>query len=247
MSRHVNILYEDDHIIALNKPAGVLSIPDRFEHKKPNLKNELLKSYDEIFVVHRLDLETSGVILFAKTAEAHALISELLLNHKIDKTYWALAQKPPYAEGEIDAPIAESLKTKGLYKVHNRGKNALTTFETLRTWESYALLSLQLITGRTHQIRVHLRHIGARLLADAKYGKAPAFYLSQIKKINIHREKEERPLISRSSLHAHRISFVHPISKEEVIVEAPLPKDMKAVINQLEKRFGNEQNQPFRF
>ena len=247
MSKYINILFEDDHYIALNKPTGVLSIPDRFEHKKPNLKNELLKSYDEIFVVHRLDLETSGVIVFAKTAEAHALFSELLSTQQVDKTYLALSFKPAQESGEINAPIAESLKHKGMYKVHDRGKDSLTKYETLRTWQNYTLLSLKLITGRTHQIRVHLRHIGAPLIADEKYGRASAFYLSQIKKINIHREQEERPLIKRSSLHAYRLEFKHPITKEAVKIEAPLPKDMRAVINQLEKKFGNTENEPFRF
>ncbi|MFT4565306.1 MAG: 23S rRNA pseudouridine1911/1915/1917 synthase [Saprospiraceae bacterium] len=247
MSKYIKILFEDNHFIALNKSSGVLSIPDRFEHKKPNLKNELLKSYDEIFVVHRLDLETSGVILFAKTAEAHILFSDLLSTQQIDKTYLALSFKPTQESGEINAPIAESLKNKGRYKVHNRGKDSLTKYETLRTWQNYTLLSLKLITGRTHQIRVHLKYIGAPLIADEKYGRAPAFYLSQLKKINIHREQEERPLINRSSLHAYRLEFQHPITKEKIKIEAPLPKDMRAVINQLEKRFGNTENEPFRF
>jgi len=247
MSKYIKKLYEDESIIALNKPSGVLSIPDRFEHKKPNLKNELLKTYDEIYVVHRLDLETSGIILFAKTAEAHALISGMLEAHEIDKTYLALATKPAMPTGEIDAPIAESLKNKGLYKVHTRGKEALTTYETLRTWQNYVLLSLKLITGRTHQIRVHLRHIGAPLISDEKYGRAPEFFLSQIKKINLNREQKERPLISRSSLHAYKLEFEHPISKESMVIGAPLPKDMRAVINQFDKRFGTNENEPFQF
>lgn len=245
MNKYINIIYEDDHLLALNKPAGILSIPDRFEHKKPNLKNELLKNYPEIYVIHRLDLETSGLILFAKDAETHGRLSLMMENQEVQKEYLALSLQPPQAQGKINAPIAESLKNKGLYKVHNRGKHALTRYRTLQTWDRYALLSLQLITGRTHQIRVHLRHIQAPLIADEKYGIAPAFYLSQIKKIFGSVDREERPLIARSSLHAYTITMNHPITRLPLTLVAPIPKDFKAAINQLNKRFTKTLTEPF--
>lgn len=240
MKKQLDIIFEDEHLIAINKNSGMLSIPDRFDPEKKNLKSILEKIYGEIFVVHRLDIETSGIILFAKTAEAHAGISLLLENRNIEKNYLALCIKPQEASGTIDEPIAESMKFRGLYKVHQRGKQAITEYTTVNTWQKYALLSLQLITGRTHQIRVHLRHIGAPLLADEKYGIAEFFYLSQIKKLFLNRNQEERPLLKRSSLHAQSLKFNHPITGDALKLEAPLPKDMRATINQLDKKFGTK-------
>lgn len=238
MSRLPDIIYEDDHLIALNKPAGLLSIPDRFLSNKPNLRSLLEKKYGEIYVLHRLDYNTSGLIVFAKTPMAHANLSNQIENQKCSKEYWALTYKPQKDSGDIDAPIAESLKTKGFYKVHNRGKRAITKYRTIQNWQRYALLSLTLITGRTHQLRVHLKYIGSPLLTDDKYSNSKEFFLSEIKRINRKREEVERPLIRRSSLHARRFECLHPVSSEALQFVAPLPKDMKAVINQLVKRYG---------
>ena len=239
MSKIPTILYEDDHLIALNKPAGLLSIPDRFLTNKPNLKSLLEKKYGEIYVLHRLDHNTSGVIVFAKTAESHADLSLQIENQKCKKEYWALTYKPQLESGEINAPIAESLKNRGFYKVHDRGKKAISKYQTIQTWQRYALLSLELITGRTHQLRVHLKYIGAPLLTDDKYSNSKEFFLSEIKRINRKREDIERPLLKRSSLHARRFECQHPVSGETLVFLAPLFKDMKAVISQLVKRYGD--------
>ncbi len=240
MRKKLDILYEDAYLIALNKPPGMLSIPDRYIHHKPNLKDILIRQYGEIYVLHRLDVDTSGAILYAKTAQAHSAMSLLFAEQSIEKIYWALTVKPRNSGGIIDAPIAESMKYKGRYKVHNRGKKAVTKYEIIDTWRQYALLQLDLITGRTHQIRVHLKHLGAPLLSDDKYGLSDQFFLSQIKKIRMNRDQVERPLLNRTSLHARIVRFRHPHSGIEVEILAPLPKDMKAAIYQLNKNYGSD-------
>ncbi len=230
----LEILYEDSDIIAVNKPASVLTVPDRFDPTQKNLRGLLRKKYDDIFVVHRLDKETSGVIVFAKHAEAHKELNEAFSDRSIDKSYYALAQKPVEPKGVIEENIAESIKAPGRYEIKSKGKAAISEYEVIETYRNYALIRVKILTGRTHQIRVHLKHIGAPLLVDSKYGLSDSFYLSSIKRLR-KRPETERPLLNRCSLHAHSIKFNHPMNGEKIHIEAPLPKDMRAVINQMKK------------
>lgn len=230
----LEILYEDSDIIAVNKPASVLTVPDRFDPTQKNLRGLLRKKYNDIFVVHRLDRETSGVIVFAKNAEVHKILNEAFSDRSIDKTYLALAQKPVEPKGVIEENIAESLKAPGRYEIKSKGKPSISEYEVLETYRNFALIKVKILTGRTHQIRVHLKHIGAPLLVDSKYGLSDSFYLSSIKRLR-KRPEMERPLIHRCSLHAHTITFKHPIDGDQIHIEAPLPKDMRAVISQMKK------------
>ena len=237
MKKHFTILHEDEAIVVIDKKAHVLSIPDRFDPTLPNLKEVLSRRRDEVFVVHRLDKETSGVIVFAKTAEAHAALSDQWQQGIVEKKYLALTLRPQEAAGHIDEGITESSHQKGSYIVSEDGKASQTSYQTLESWDRYALLELNLHTGRTHQIRVHMKYIGAPLLVDEKYGLSDAFYLSSIKKMKIPRGQKENPLLSRSALHAFQIKFNHPLSGDPVTYEAPLHKDMKAVMYQLKKKY----------
>ncbi len=232
----IEMIYEDEHIIALNKPADVLTIPDRFDPTLPNLKDYLLSKHTEIFVVHRLDKETSGIILFAKSADAHKQLSEAFQGGEIEKYYWALTIKPYQDSGIIEENIAESEK-KGKYKVAKKGKYSLSEYQVLESYNKYALVQIRIHTGRTHQIRVHMKHNHSPLLVDSKYGAMDAFYLSQIKKYKRKKEVEERPLISRCSLHARQLILTHPVTGESLDLTAELPKDMRATINQLKKTY----------
>lgn len=231
------ILYSDEHLIAVNKPAGLLVIPDRFDSKKANLKSIMSHHFGSLFVVHRLDLSTSGVVLMARNAESHKKISEAFEHGQIDKNYTALTVPPDQHEGTIDAPIRERTFQKGTYEVHPSGKPSRTSYRVLEIIDRYALLDIVLHTGRTHQIRVHLKHAGFPLLVDEIYGASSGFYLSSIKWIRLGKNKVERPLLSRTSLHAHRIAFKHPITDLPIRIEAELPKDMRAVLYQLRKAF----------
>ncbi|MEE9374480.1 MAG: RluA family pseudouridine synthase [Saprospiraceae bacterium] len=237
-----NILFEDDDFVFINKTPGLLSIPDRFDHDKPNLRSMLKHHYGDIFTVHRLDMDTSGVIVFAKKAEAHALLSAIWQEGMVTKEYIAITvNTPPSTKGIIEGAIREHKTKKGTYVVSNLGKNSITDYTVTQSWEEYALLRLSLLTGRTHQIRVHLAYIGCPLLVDPAYGYQSKFYLSSIKKkkVNIKKGMEEKPLLKRTPLHAAMLKFDLPDNNgKNYQVEADLPKDMKAIKYQLDKRFG---------
>jgi len=237
MRKPFAIIYEDDEIIVLDKAARVLTLPDRFDPIKPNLRALLLKMYGDIYVVHRLDVETSGVMVFAKNEKSHAHLSEQFQNRSVNKVYQALTQYPHEDEGIVEIGIEEHRTKKGKYIASLEGKESKTSYKVIKKIHHFALVELTIHTGRTHQIRVHMKHIGAPLLTDKKYGLYEAFYLSQIKKLKFNRDKVERPLLSRSSLHSARLSFTHPTTGAKSTYEAPLHKDMKAVIFQLEKQY----------
>ncbi len=193
--------------------------------------------FEPLYVVHRLDYNTSGVVLFARTSDAHKLLSRMFENGEIEKTYQALTKLPRDMEAIIDAPIRERISRPGTYEVHPSGKPSRTSFKVQSIFGLIALLDITLHTGRTHQIRVHLRHYGSPLLVDHEYGQQDAFFLSSIKHIKLGKGELERPLLKRSSLHASKVSFLHPITNNRVTIEAPWPKDFKAVVYQLNKAF----------
>ncbi len=240
MKKAFEILDEDDDIIVVNKGAHALSIPDRFDPTLPNLRDILIKKYGEIYVVHRLDKETTGVMVFAKTSEAHSTLSASWADGEVKKNYLALTLRPAESKGTITASLQEHPHKKGQYITSVNGKSAHTTYEVIEAWQRYALLKVSILTGRTHQIRAHMKHIGAPLLVDQKYGVSDEFYLSSIKKVKYKRNQEVRPLLQRSSLHAHQLILAHPSTKKQTIYEAPLHKDMKAVVYQLNKKASKE-------
>ncbi|MEM9822874.1 MAG: RluA family pseudouridine synthase [Bacteroidota bacterium] len=238
MKKKVSILFEDDHLVILNKPANYLSIPDRFAPAQANLLGYLRNRQEEVFVVHRIDRETSGIICFAKTAAAHKSLSQQFENRTVKKIYQVLVEGHLHQnEGAIDLPIAPSKSKAGKMVIAKRGKASLTEYRLLETFKHYSLLAADIKTGRTHQIRVHFEAIGYPLAVDAVYGRKAEFYLSQVKlkKYRPNRLEEERPLMSRTSLHAYELQLMHPVSGDNLTFQAPLPKDFKAVLQQLRK------------
>lgn len=232
-----DILYEDDDLIAVNKPAGMLTIPDRHDGELQSLRGILQKQYGKIWVVHRLDKETTGVIVFAKNEAAHKYLSKLFEGRDIEKIYLGLVLgKLVQERGTIDAPIAENTARLGTMLIHKRGKASTTDYVVQQSFSQYSLLQFTLHTGRTHQIRVHCQYIGHPIVCDDVYGDGKSVLLSSIKKKFrlSKKEEEERPLLSRLALHASRLSFA-TMNGETLKLVAPLPKDMQAVLNQLEK------------
>ena len=214
-----------------------MTIPDRYDKTKPNLVSILSERREEVFINHRLDKETSGLIVFTKNAEAHKSLSEQFMEREVDKHYLTLVNRKPLEEvGLINLAIAPSgVRNKGMI-LDAEGKEALTKYRVLETWDRFSLLEVKLLTGQQHQIRVHMRAIRCPILCDTMYGDGKPFMLSDIKrKINRDREKEERPLLSRVALHSSMLGFIHPRSGEKVNFESALPKDMKAVVHQLRK------------
>jgi 23S rRNA pseudouridine1911/1915/1917 synthase len=234
--KQIEFIYEDDDLIVVSKPSGLLSIPDRYKDNAPNLKSFLSEKYAEIYTVHRIDRETSGIICFARNEKSHKWLNEQFSERKVTKIYWALVQgKPMYDEGIIDIPIINDMKNTGKMYPHKDGKPAETKFRLLKNFGNISLMEFFPLTGRTHQIRVHSKYIGCPLLVDHLYGNQDAFYLSSVKKkFNQGKFDEEKPIISRLTLHAKSLEFIHP-NQTKVKFESALPKDLQAGINQLSK------------
>lgn len=237
-SKNIDIVFEDDDIVVVNKPAGMLSIPDRYNLAIPNAQALLTELYGSIFVVHRLDRETSGIICFAKNEVAHRHLSLQFNNHTVTKIYHAIVQgKMVQLEGDIDLPIAPNPMRGGTMKVDKReGKPSLTHYRVLETFRHYTYVEAQIFTGRMHQIRVHLQAIGYPMMVDEYYSKKTEFYLSEIKsRYHTKKTDEELPMLVRVPLHAYALTIEHPSTNEKMTISADLPKDLRAVLTQLRK------------
>lgn len=213
----LHIIYEDEHLLVADKAAGIPVHPTE-EGQRGTLANFLAGYYEhkglmaKIRHVHRLDRDTSGLLLVAKHALAHTLLDEELRERRIKREYLALVlgrMKEP--SGTINLPIGRDRHHATRRRVSQTGDAAVTHYEVVEEFPSGSLLRLQLETGRTHQIRVHLSHIGHPLLGDTLYGG-------------------DLRLISRQALHAARLSFTHPFTGKEVAFTAPLPEDMARIL-----------------
>lgn len=230
------IIFENDHFVAINKPAGLLSIPDR-EQTQTSLKDLLIARYGKIFTVHRLDRDTSGMIVFAKDEQTHKYLSQLFESREVEKYYRAVVLGCPAVEkGSIDAPISEHLVHKGTMVVHRNGKPSLTDYEVIEGHRSYSLVEFRLHTGRTHQIRVHAKNIGHPIACDELYGDGKPVLLSSLKKkfkLSKH-DEEEKPMISRLALHSYKLVFKEEDGTVHELI-APVPKEFRALFQQLSK------------
>jgi 23S rRNA pseudouridine1911/1915/1917 synthase len=230
------IIFESDHFIAINKPPGLLSIPDR-EGKEDSLKALLQEKYSQIFTVHRLDKDTSGLIVFAKNEMAHRDLSIQFEERQTEKIYVGLVLGSPSSQsGTINLPIAENMVTKGTMIINRRGKESITDYEVLDNFGSYSWMQFRIHTGRTHQIRVHMKDMGHPIVCDELYGDGKPLLLSSLKsKFKLSKkELEERPILNRLALHAYKLSFTQP-NGEKITLQADLHKDLKASLQQLTK------------
>ena len=191
----LDIIYEDDDLVIINKPSGMLVIPDRFNSEIPSINRELDKIYGKIFVVHRIDRGTSGVLCFAKNEEAHKYMSNLFQQHHVEKYYLGLVGGRVIPEsGTITAAIAEHPTQKGKMVTTKKGKASITDYQVIEQWPLYSLVQFRIHTGRTHQIRVHMQSIGHPIVCDELYGDEKPFMLSSIKKkYNPTKNEDERP------------------------------------------------------
>ena len=241
----IDILFEDDHVLLINKPSGISVTADR--SGKPDilqlLKQQLSPS-EPLRLVHRLDKETSGVLLIAKHKEAQSRYSQLFEKRDVQKLYLAVVNGPlAYPSGSIKDPIARSQRNPQAMHIHPRlGKPAHTIWKQLADFGTLSLVSAQLITGRTHQIRIHFSHRGMPLAIDPVYGSASPLMLSAFKYGYRPKPGRDEPaMIDRLTLHAYQLTIpVGPEDGETIeTFVAPLDKKFASVIKLLAKHTAN--------
>lgn len=225
------ILFEDENYILVSKPPFLSTLEDRNE--KVNLLR-LARTYcGEAQVCHRLDKDTSGVLAIAKNPEAYRHLSIQFEKRQVTKLYHAVVDGiHQFNETKVDQPILKQVD--GMAKISKReGRPAVTYFTSIKPFRHHTLVACNPITGRMHQIRLHLSYLGAPITGDALYGGKP-FFLSQVKrKFNLKKETEEQPLMKRMALHAFSLQFTD-LSGQVQTIEAPYPKDMQVLVKQLE-------------
>ena len=232
-----HIIQETEDWIAINKPSGLLTIPDRVG-KDISLKKILKERFGDIFTVHRLDRDTSGLVVFAKNEAAHKHLSQQFEARETRKIYNGLVLGKPFQpSGVINEPISEHPVKKGVMTVYRKGKESITEYEVLENFRLFSWMQFRILTGRTHQIRVHMKHLGNPIVCDELYGDGKPVFISQLKhNYKLSKEElEERPLLARLALHAAQLTF-QDLRGEAVTLEAPLPKDLRALLNQLQKQ-----------
>jgi RluA family pseudouridine synthase len=231
------IAFEDDAVIAFNKPSGLLIAPDRWDKAKVNLMGLVHEKLGHgVANVHRIDADTSGLVLCAKTKPALDFLSGQFQSKTVEKVYHAIVVGLPEAsEYEVDLVLKEDDAAPGrMCVVKKHGKAALTKVKVLERFPRFAFVECRPATGRTHQIRVHLSATGTPILNDAFYGDDTRLLLSDLKRGYKGRE-EERPLIARLALHASSLTFTHPVSRERTTVSTDLPHDFQVALKNLRK------------
>ena len=216
----LDIIYEDEHILAVNKPAGIAVHPSIL-HFNDSLANGVKYYFDKIGLrkkiraVNRIDLNTSGLVLFVKNEYIQECLIKQMNSSTFEKIYLALVSghlKEP--KGIINAPIDRKKDSIIEREVSEKGQVAITHYNVLQEFEKYSLVQCSLKTGRTHQIRVHMAYIGNPLLGDYLYNPTNQIF------------------INRQALHSYKMNFIHPISKKPIYLEAPISKDIKKLISQ---------------
>lgn len=242
----VSVLYIDDDLLIIDKPATILSVPDRWDREKPNLMKQLLAGIAKpsnwatklglgyVANAHRLDKDTSGVFVIARTRPALASLVRQFRGRSLKKTYVALTvRQPAESPMTIDRPIMPNPQRPGLSMISDRGRPSVTVVEIMERFSRHCLVRARPETGRLHQVRIHLKAIGCPIACDPDYGSGAPVYLSEFKRHYDPPRDGERPILSRTALHAESIEFDHPRDGHRVRVEAPLPKDMAVAAKHL--------------
>jgi RluA family pseudouridine synthase len=249
----IPVLFEDEHLLALDKPSGLLTSPDRYNLERPNLMQLLhqgiaakkpwsaTRGLTYLSNAHRLDAETTGVLLLAKNKPALIHLANLFSIDKVQQKYFALASGLPSSdEFVMDARIASNVVELGLMRIDNRdGMKSKTEFSIAEKFSGYVALNCHPRSNRNHQIRIHLKHAGFPIVGDTLYGGKP-LWLSRLKKdFYLKRGREERPLMARVALHSEELCFPHTITGETIAITSPIPKDLRVALRYLREFRGN--------
>jgi RluA family pseudouridine synthase len=243
----IPVLFEDEHLLAIDKPQGLLTSPDRVEASRPNLTSLLRealaagkpwaveRNLTYLSPAHRLEVEAGGVLLLAKSKSVLVALASLFGSEKPFKKFVALAWGcPPAQKFEVDAKLSPHPLKAGLMRVDSRtGKKSMTHFEVLEQFSDWCLLSCQPLTDRLHQIRLHLKHAGFPVVGDDVYG-GKQLWLSRLKRdFRLKPGREERPLISRAAVYLEEVTLPHPITQETLTIKSEWPKDLRVALKYL--------------
>jgi 23S rRNA pseudouridine1911/1915/1917 synthase len=233
------VVFEDDHVLIIEKPAGLIVHAGAGEPQSTLV--DVLRAHgrqlstvgppERAGIVHRLDKETSGVMMVCKTDEAHWKIAADFEARRIGKKYLALVNGVPKPRGRIEAPLARHPVQRQKIAVVASGRNAVTEYEVLQSWQKFALVEVDLLTGRTHQIRVHFQYIGHPVVGDAVYGGAKRA-LEAAPNPEVRAAIED---LSGQALHAAKLEFTHPATGSVLRFESKLPPEMQRIVDELEK------------
>ncbi|MBI1937296.1 MAG: RluA family pseudouridine synthase [Ignavibacteriales bacterium] len=239
----LDIVYEDDYLLVVNKPAGMVAHPS-FGNYTGTLVNALLYYTKKLSglnepgrpgIVHRIDKDTSGLLLIAKDEATHALLAKQFSSHTIEREYWAVCWGIfKDRKGEVIGNVARSTKDRKVFAVSKtEGKYAHTFYEVIKEFEFASLIKLRLKTGRTHQIRVHMAHIKHPIFGDPVYGGRKIMYGSDLAKMKS-RVENLLQIMQRQALHAKTLGFIHPHTKEKISLDSEPPEDFQLLLKKLE-------------
>jgi RluA family pseudouridine synthase len=245
----IPVLYEDDALLAIDKPSRLLVSPDRYDPMRPNImklfhrdiargaKWVQERNITYLANAHRLDFETSGVLLLTKTKPALIAVANLFGSEQAQKTYLAIATGSPENDTFDDnAKLGAHPVRVGLIRVDEKnGKKSYTAFEVIERFKGFTFLRCKPRTGRTHQIRVHLQHRHLPIVGDQLYGGAPLLLSSIKRTFRLKPGKTENPLISRVALHAAELSLTHPTTSTSVTISSPIPHDFEVALKYLRR------------
>lgn len=239
----LDVIYEDEHLVAINKPPFMVVHPAK-GHWSGTLTAALAFHFESLSsiggptrpgIVHRLDRDTTGVILVAKSDQAHAALGKQFQDRTVEKEYYAIVTPIPDLDRDvIDKPIGDhpyQREKKAIRENHTSSKHAVSMYEVLERVNGFALVAVKPKTGRTHQIRVHMAHIGCPVVCDRLYSGRARLTID-----DLNRDGDETVLIERQALHARRIAFAHPVSGDRIQLECKMPADMSALLEAVRNR-----------